>query len=275
MDTVLKFVYDTIAKPSYPKINYLPYNDLSVIQKYFINDIIAPGDTMHPIYKKYIKASNDSIPTVMKSLKEKMGRWLRFYPSAGGMRAKDLIDRIGGISEIEKCQIKPILNYKLTPNVVLYKTGENIKNYFNLDTTKFFYAIFKNNKLVGLLFKRKYGDIVLTDCSVDYHIANYDFIKSVNKENESFFYVDMTIEKPGANYQQMINMCCLINNHIVHSFCERLKMTNETDSKLKDGQSYYLKYNSLQILDTRYLELFGKKTRLQREIEQFYSEIIK
>ncbi|WEK18519.1 MAG: hypothetical protein P0Y49_17150 [Candidatus Pedobacter colombiensis] len=65
---------------------------------------------------------------------------------------KKLLKHSGGDSlNLKKYTIVHLPVYYLTPNIALFKDGENIAKYYNLETGRLKYAIVKNGTLFGLI----------------------------------------------------------------------------------------------------------------------------
>jgi len=142
-DTLLKSRTAPFIKQSSYSNNYIPSPEvINSFKPYFISNICPPGDMNHPLYKNFMKAGTDMESLVVSKLSE------RFKSNPDWV--KQLERKIGKIDELKNCTIKHLPVYYLSPNVVQYKTGENIAQYYHLDTSSYKFAIVKDEKLIGI-----------------------------------------------------------------------------------------------------------------------------
>lgn len=150
-DTVISHQFDTIPPSGGYNVGYSA--DTAMVrffQPFFIMPLCRPGDTLNPVYLRYIQHAYDDIAYVTAKM-------------------ENIIKTTG-------CIFRPFPVYGLSPNVTLYRKGDNLTDFFTLDTTKAIYIITKNGNLLSLVEKHGSGVSPLYIDSAT-HILPYRYIK--------------------------------------------------------------------------------------------------
>lgn len=128
----------------------LPNNykrDESMVQglrPYLVADIADPSNLTHPIFLAQIKDAREKLPLakaelldLMKASKSYTERMTKFG--------------IANDADLNSITFVHIPVYYITPNIVLFKNGENIAKYYNLAGTGLKYLAFRDKQLIGYL----------------------------------------------------------------------------------------------------------------------------
>ncbi|WP_443937951.1 hypothetical protein [Pedobacter sp. MW01-1-1] len=143
IDTIITRKKELNFNKAYPD-NFNPKNeDIQALRPYFVKDMVKPNDLSHPQYIASIKEAKARLPEA----KTLLSKWLESNLFKERL-AKMQIYTENDLNTITFTYL-PI--YYVTPNIVSYKNGANIINYYNLGTGGFKYLALRNNKLIGFL----------------------------------------------------------------------------------------------------------------------------
>lgn len=155
-------------------INYV--RDESAIQflrPYFVEQIVDPGNESHPLYLVQIKAAQEKLKeiktTILKDLVTK-GSYADYMEKFG----------IATEADVNSITLVHIPEYYISPNIVLYKAGDNIAKYYNLSTGEPQYLLISHNKILGTL-KSYNGKSVIRPLPHEL-VENYYQIKNSGKK---------------------------------------------------------------------------------------------
>jgi hypothetical protein len=238
-DTIIHFRVDTL-KPK--KRLGTPYNSdgatVNRFSKYFVNDVIKPGDQNHSIYRSYIQKANSSKEEAINKIT------IRVKKDPSLLKWTKLKD----VNELKNCQLKVLPIYYLTHNVVSYSDERSFVNFFTLDTGRLNYQLMNKNKMVGV---------------VTYHNGFAGF-KNFNTADSLSYYQILSMHKtPFAFIRRIYDPESLANapydsfgyvsgGHLVFAICQQsnyeirtpsgkfVKKELSKDSKLQSAESYYL-----------------------------------
>ncbi|MBK0383561.1 hypothetical protein I5M32_11390 [Pedobacter sp. SD-b] len=211
MDSVISITFDTLLKADGYDFGYRPDpNKVAFFKPYYINDICCPGNYNHPLYKRFMQKGTSVKDGVLASFIESLKTNSFYY-----QREKKIIERkLGNIEKLKQCKLVQLPVYYLSPNVVEYVNGTNIKKYYQLDTNGITYRVLKDDKLITILNYRQGGYGIWQIYAND--SLSYDQLKQLNEEPLAFI---NNIKIPLPTNFMYDKVGYLQADHIVFSDC--------------------------------------------------------
>lgn len=193
-DSLPKMIHDTVISKKYDTIppgegyNLAYEQDSSIValfRPYFEKSICKPGDYNNPVYLNFMEKGAREASAVQARFENLLSRdtsllWRRTE---------------GRIRNLENCRLRMLPVYYLSANVVLYKRGDNLTDFFTLDTTVLIYKVVRNNKVMALI-ESQGASVGARPYSPDGESLNYDYVQSLRKEPIA---IDPRLQIPGIN----------------------------------------------------------------------------
>jgi len=258
LDTVVNFRYDTVLDKNGYDFHYKKKPEIVAFFKpYFVENICEPGNTAHPLYKNFMTKGNNLKAEVMNKLHERLRK--------DSVTRSKIEKQLGNIQELKSCALLQIPVYYLSINVVEYTNGQNLKQYFHLDTVHCVYSVLKDTKLIALISYEPGSSCQVYDKNLSYNTVialGRSPIAIVN-----YIY----IPKKGVSGGSLTYFGFLKDDHLVAANCAQKEDTivSSDDPESRNRIVFY------QRCDVRLLETGFILGSLNGDIEREYQNLIK
>ncbi|RXK83261.1 hypothetical protein [Filimonas effusa] len=168
---------DTAIGKIYPNAYKKQDSVVGFYQTYFVNDLVKPGDINHPVYQSFMKKAEVQAPEVKAKIAESLKK-------EKGVK-RSMLGTLEYLTDVSDYTFQAIPVYYIVPNIVMYDTGVNAAEYYNLDTSKVLYVVLKGRQLVGTALKSPVSGYRLLDTSVSDSVA-YGAIAAMGKQPVGF-----------------------------------------------------------------------------------------
>ena len=144
MDTVITRKTELSFGKTFPNNYKRDEEAVQALKPYFVTEIVKPGNLSNAHYMNRKKEAKEKLPLAKTELLEKM---------KVSQRVREHLARFHIVNEADLNAISFVYipAYYPTPNLVFYKNGENIANYYNLGRGALKYLMLQNNILIGFL----------------------------------------------------------------------------------------------------------------------------
>ena len=136
------------------------------------HNICTIGDHSNLKYIRFAQKADSLISIVKSTLIKRAGFDLR--------TKKALKYTVGTKDDFDKCRLIVLPVYYLTYNILSYKIGQNIEQYFNLDTTAFVYCVKRDDNVIGIINYRESAGLNLVKVDsinkVEFKLLTHDLI---------------------------------------------------------------------------------------------------
>lgn len=125
------------------RLKYTPRKKLvQIFTPYMVKDVCMPGDTLNPLFLKYVQSAAMYIDTVKKVLSD-------MYSASNTLKTS--LPSLSGVADFAQCEYRVFPMYARTFNMVNYahEDDQSFTKFYHLVTEEFRYVLFNKGKPVA------------------------------------------------------------------------------------------------------------------------------
>jgi hypothetical protein len=163
---------------------------IATFKPYFIPQLCPPADVYNPLYLQFQQAAKYKLDTIKSAVIQKLNTDPTF-----------IWEKTKRIKSFDSCTFELMPVYFLSTNTALYKAGDNIADYFTLDTAEFIFFIKKNDRPVGAIYQNRWGQpafIKYPNSSDTAYQQAYQYCVDSIKQTPIFLIINIGITYPNS-----------------------------------------------------------------------------
>ncbi len=229
---------------------------VAIFRPYFVSDICEPGCTDHPLYKLFFNRGALLAPKAMEKL---MGKVFLYAGSTNR-----IAQRFPNADAVKGCRLVQVPVYYLAPNVVMFTKGQDLRQFYTLDTTAYSYKVMRGDQFLDVLTFRETTSEVTLSRVPDQDSLSYYQVLAEKKEPIGLI---NEIGIPGiTNTSFFDHFGCLREGHLLFSSCSQGDFFVNTGGK-GDNKEVFKRACKTEFADAYYCDE-GSQSALSRHIER-------